>query len=51
MLVSGVADAKAQIEVLKKFITESNKCERAYNDASGKRDEVLDILDDRWMNR
>lgn len=46
MLVSGVADAKAQIEVLKKFITESNKCERAYNDASGKRDEVLDILDD-----
>ncbi len=46
MLLAGVTDAKTQIDVLKKFITESNKCERAYNDASGKRDEVLDILDD-----
>ena len=46
MSLSGVTDAKAQIDILKKFITESNKCERAYNDAAAKRVEVLDMLDD-----
>lgn len=44
MLETGISDAKSQIEILKKFIAESNKCERSYNDAVSKRDEVLENI-------